>query len=186
MEKSMRRLIVILIGWLAFSPLSGAAPKEATYDVEILVFETQMPDFDGAELWTYATRSPHPTAMVIEGLSPSNDFSNAMASLRNDGRYRVLLHKRWSQVAESKSSKPPVLLSTENELNGTFKFYLSRFLHVELNVAYQPASGSPEAASINGLPTFVINEQRRIKSNEMNYFDHPKFGVLVRVTPIPG
>jgi len=29
-----------------------------------------------------------------------------------------------------------------------------------------------------------MNEQRRIKSLELNYFDHPRFGVLARVVPV--
>lgn len=186
----MQRLIVVLLGWLVIVPLPAMAQNRtsANYDVEVLVFEMQLPEYEGSELWTRAPRSPDPTAMVIEGTPPSAEFASAMAAMQSDGRYRVLLHKRWSQTAEPKSGQPPVLLSADSALSGTFRFYLSRFLHAELNLAYQPLTGAIGAGTSEneGLPSFVINEQRRVKSNDMNYFDHPKFGVLVRVSPNAG
>lgn len=196
----MPRLIILLLGWLLSVSVYGAPSSSSTnYEVEVLVFETQLPELEGSEQWTRASRETEPKAITVETAAPSSEFANAMAAMRNDGRYKVLLHKRWAQAAEAKSSGPPILLNTgDNQLDGTFRFYLSRFLHVEMNLTFQPqttstgALGSPTAsptttnATAEGPPVFVINEQRRIKSNELNYFDHPKFGVLVRVTPVPG
>jgi hypothetical protein len=31
---------------------------------------------------------------------------------------------------------------------------------------------------------YRISERRRVRNLEINYFDHPKFGALVQVTPI--
>jgi hypothetical protein len=30
----------------------------------------------------------------------------------------------------------------------------------------------------------VLDERRRLRSEELHYLDHPKFGVLVRIDPI--
>lgn len=187
-EKRMRRLVLILLGWLALIPAYAAAPSasSANYEVEVLVFEMQLAEFEGSELWTQQPRPADATTAAPEGMPPTADFEATMAAMRIDGRYRVLLHKRWLRTAESKSTGPALPLATDDsEINGTLKFYLSRFLHVELNVAYQPRAGAIGAYSVpgSGTPAFVINEQRRVRSNELNYFDHPKFGVLVRVAP---
>lgn len=190
-EKRMPQLILILLGWLVLAPAYAAPPgaPTANYEIEVLVFETQLPEYEGSELWTREDRVVDPTAIAVEGTTPSAEFAAAIAALGTDGRHRVRLHKRWSQTAESKSGGPPVQLATEDkDLKGTLKFYLSRFLHVELNVIYQPQAGAIGASTPveNIAPAFVINEQRRVRSNEINYFDHPKFGVLVRVAPVPG
>jgi hypothetical protein len=34
-------------------------------------------------------------------------------------------------------------------------------------------------------PHYRLATTRRVRSNELHYFDHPAFGVLVRVTPVP-
>ncbi len=188
----MKRAIgIFLLGWLMTAPAFGAAPNvaSANYEVEVLVFETRLPDLEGSELWTRAGKPTDPTAITVESMPPSGDFASVMDALRSDSHYHVLLHKHWMQSAESKSTGPAVLLSTDNnEVNGTLKFYLSRFLHVELNVLYQPQSGAIGAAvsTNDGAPAYLISEQRRVKSNDMNYFDHPKFGVLVRISPVAG
>lgn len=183
----MRRLTVVLLAWLGVVPAFGQAPSapSANYEVEVLVFEMRLPELEGSELWTRIEQPVDTTTAVVpEEMPPTSDFAAAAETLRRDGRFRVLLQKRWVQTADAKSNVPAMHLATsDRELDGTLKFYLSRFLHVELNVLFQP-----QTAVIGGeaMPSYVINEQRRVKSNEINYFDHPKFGVLVRVTPVAG
>jgi len=183
----MRSLLVVLLliaGTVA--PATGATPTTASthYDVELLVFAIQAPEFEGSELWT---RSEQPldlsNAVPPQDLLPSLDFSKFATALVADGRYRLLLARHWVQNADTKSNVPPMLLATgENELAGTLRFYLSRFLHVELNVTFQP-----QPAVVGGTipPDFFIREQRRVRSNELSYFDHPRFAVIVRVSPAP-
>lgn len=180
----MRSIVLFVAALLA--PASAFAAAASSYEIEVLVFETKFPEWEGSELWTHVARPAEAAATGTESLPPTTEFSSVMSTLRGDSHYRVLLHKHWVQPAESKGTGAPVSLATpDKELNGGIKFYLSRFLHVELNVAYQPQSGpiGSAAAPTDSAPTYIINEQRRVKSNEMNYFDHPKFGVLVRVTP---
>ena len=69
--------------------------------------------------------------------------------------------------------------------------HLTRYLHVTLDVTYQaPASTTPASSSVDGLdeivlaPEYRLTTTRRVISNELHYFDHPAFGVLVRVTPV--
>jgi len=103
-------------------------------------------------------------------------------------------------------------------LEGTVQFYVSRYMHFEVHLAYltsrptRPDSpdGAPggtaaadrqamdlpanvsaagmTAPNVSAEPArtpvvFQIDEQRRVRSGELHYFDHPGFGVLVQVTP---
>lgn len=183
----MRRIIAIVcLSLLCSSPVFAAAtrgPATNNYEIEVLIFEVKQPELEGSEVWTRDGTRPIDTSGAIPaGAAPvATELSATAAALRGDGRYRVLLHKRWAQNAEAKSSARPVLLSSgDKELDGTLKFYLSRFLHVELALAFQPALTQ---ASTEGTSQYQINEQRRIKTQELHYFDHPKFGALVRISP---
>lgn len=183
----MRRYWLLLL--LVLTPPSiviGAAPTTpSTYEVEVLVFENRLPDLDGNEQWK-AGRAPvqEATDAIVLGTVPTgSDLAAAAAALQNDSRYRLLSHRRWVQAADSKPASVPVLVRTDNrEIDGHVRFYMSRFLHVEVNLAFQP-----QATVLGGTdpaPTpYRLNEQRRVKSQELHYFDHPKFGALVRVTP---
>lgn len=179
-------VVLLLLGG-GVLPAFGAAPNtsngpSANYDIEILVFSIQATEFEGSELWT---RSDQPIdtsdAVAPRNLRPTVEFSKIAGSLMAGGRYRILLEEHWVQSADTRSSVPPVLLaSADNEVNGTLRFYLSRYLHVELNVMYAP----PAAIGGGDAPDYVIREQRRVRASELTYFDHPKFGVIVKVTPV--
>jgi hypothetical protein len=75
---------------------------------------------------------------------------------------------------------------------GTVLLYVSRFLHVELDVSYQdPLAPEPVAvAGVGGLaevplkPRYRLTAERSARSGELHYFDHPAFGVLLKITPV--
>jgi hypothetical protein len=64
---------------------------------------------------------------------------------------------------------------------------LSRFLHVTLDLTYRGqeagAAASTELAEVAFAPRYRLSTTRNVRSGELHYFDHPAFGVLVRVTP---
>jgi hypothetical protein len=164
------------------APAWAAAPTPTMYDVEVVVFETLLPDLEGGEIWTREdTRLPDDLKDAINPDAvndPDSVLSRAAAALTKDGHFRVLVRRHWQQTADAKSETKPVRLeSPDHRLDGTFRFYLSRFLHVDMNLVLQPGAGEE-------APTFRLSEHRRVKLQEINYFDHPKFGVLLRVTQV--
>lgn len=183
----MKRLIVTLCLVLATLPAYAVttSPPVRSYDIEVLVFEMRLPEYEGAELWTTDNLKPVDTAgAIVANAAPvASELTNAASALRSDPRFRILLHRRWTQPAEGRSATKPVQLSTgDRELDGIVRFYIARFLHLEVNLIFQPL-----ALMQTTFPTeaqaFQINEQRRIKTQELHYFDHPKFGAIVRVVP---
>lgn len=166
------------------------ADKESTYEVEVLVFENQLPDLQGGELLTRDTAKPvrpiSDTAQPPENIPGESYMQPALATLlQKDGHYRVLAHARWLQSLDAKAIAKPVRIASRNpanpgELDGTIRFFMSRFLHLSVNLQFRdPASADPTAPTV-----YRISEQRRIKTLELNYFDHPRFGVLARVVPV--
>lgn len=75
--------------------------------------------------------------------------------------------------------------------DGTIRLRSSRFLHLDIDMAYFPEYTRDEenqpiaagASVVEQRADYVrLQESRKIKLNEIHYFDHPLFGVIVRVS----
>jgi hypothetical protein len=109
--------------------------------------------------------------------------------LRALAAYVPLLHTGWVQPGLPENQAIPFDLATVGSLNprGTVRVHLSRFLHVTLDLIYRgqettvaPSTGLTE---LGVAPRYRLRATRNVRSGELHYFDHPAFGVLVRVTP---
>jgi len=183
--------------FLMMAPVAAlhAAPAATnSYEIEVVVFENRLSSLESNELWARETEKPTSTGKdkpVSAGENPPADsaLSAAAAALEKSGRHHVLTHLRWRQTAEAKSvSKPVNIGNVAGGLDGSLRFYLSRFLIVEMNLALHELQGGGtfSGAAENGTVVYRLNEPRRIKVSETHYFDHPKFGALVRVSPARG
>lgn len=187
----MRNTVIAIMALSCLVSVAQAAPATApsSYDVEIVVFENKRPDLDGGEIWlqpnTQLLASEVKSATATEPPTPEEaGLASAAGLLAQDGSYRILAHYRWNQVPEARSATPPVRIrSADQSLDGVVRFYLSRFLHVDVNLAFADSKldltndASPGSGTI-----YRLSEHRRVKTQEYHYFDHPKFGALVRVT----
>ena len=186
----MRLLLVVLcgLGLLGTLPVQAASPeKESTYEIEVVVFENRLPELVGDEMLTRDTASRvrklenvvTPDAAVSEPyLYPA--ITNL---LEQDGHYRVLAHQHWQQTIDAKTIAKPVRIVGNNpaELDGIIRFYMSRYLHLDVDLLFrQTAAGGDQRTEA----VYRLTEQRKVKSQETHYFDHPKLGVLVRVMPL--
>jgi hypothetical protein len=111
--------------------------------------------------------------------------------LRAISAYVPLLHTGWVQPGLAESETVPFDLGTTGILNpsGTVRVHLSRFLHVTLDLTYRAdgtasgADGTTGLSEVTLAPRYRLAATRNVRSGELHYFDHPAFGVLVRVTP---
>ena len=181
----MKRFFAILGLVLLAVPLSALPAASTTlYDIEVLVFENSQPGLEGGEAWKELRKElgDIEQAATPEGApAPDSALSQAAGALERGGQHRILVHKRWQQNADAKSATTPLRLqSANNQLDGTLRFYFNRSLYVELNLALQDPRGT------SGVKAFHLNEHRRVRPQEIHYFDHPKLGALVRVTAVAG
>ena len=94
------------------------------------------------------------------------------------GGYKLLLRTAWSQSAASWGSRSGLALETLGidvpGLSGNFLLERGSLLHFGMNLRY--------AAEANAIPQ-QLNEIRRVKFAEKQYYDHPTLGVIAIVTP---
>jgi len=183
----MRTAIVLLFGFGLISALPArAAPadKESTYEIEIVVFENRLPELIGDEMLARdadARVKKLETAVTPEAAVSEPYLQPTITSLLDQaGHYRVLAHQHWQQTIDAKTVAKPVRVTATNpaELEGTIRFFMSRHLHLDVDLLFR------DATTGSGSVVYRLSEQRKLKSQETHYFDHPRLGVLVRVMPL--
>lgn len=187
----MTRLTALLLPLLLLLPHSQSiAVKNAYYNVEVLVLEHRLPELEGGEVWLKTDLSDLVAELRQSAeSSPGADTSplgRAAVKLAKDGKHRTLAHRQWTQLGQAKSDTKPVRLSGgEQTLDGAARLYqINRSLYLDLNLALGGEKLRLDRPDDAKSPVFRLQEHRRIKLQEVHYFDHPRFGVLVRVMPV--
>ena len=138
------------------------------------------------------------------------NLAGAARSIRRSKDYRMLLHDSWTQPIDAQSTA--ILLQggdqfgDQFELEGTLSVRRTRFLHVETDLwltrfeatgsLADPFQDHPIAKIYPALilaaargqshePSYRYHlaQQRRLRSNEVHYLDHPQFGVIIEIRP---
>jgi hypothetical protein len=184
----------LLLSIACTSPAFAVQP--GSYDVEVIIFTYRYPD-SGGEKWP--VRMPEQPASAgfynsdqISELPVDSYRLNGISNgLRQSSAYSVVFHKAWRQPVFDKTSAVayPVHSVADNgrsNIEGSVRLIRERFLHLDADLLMVPAgsrSVAMEPDSLQTTPVFALREKRRIKSNTVHYFDHPRFGMIATVTP---
>ncbi len=144
-------------------------------------------------------------------------LTNQAAALKKTGRYRILKHIAWLQPGLAREEAIPVRIHAGknyrnefrersfaqadfsdrklpknhpvNELDGTVKVVLGRYLHVYTDLAYRRPFSINSFAEGNALgrdrvlADFAVKTHRKMRSKQLHYLDHPLLGILVEIRP---
>ena len=129
-------------------------------------------------------------------------MTDILARLERLDVYNPVLHAAWTQPAlprdQGFTMDLEMLTNPPPKLSGSFELYLSRFLHLVVDLTLDNGSAVPIAVDVPGRSTFSFDEPERrpgvvhyrieddriFKNGDTRYFDHPRFGVIARVTRI--
>jgi hypothetical protein len=182
----------------------AAAPADAgagpVYNVEMIVFRSVgVPG--GAENWSAEAgarniaddESASGSAQVghfVAALPASAwQLTELESRLRATGVYVPVAHVAWSQTASSWGTRAGFPLERLGidvaGLTGSVFLEHGQFLHLGLALTYAEPTPPAGLGAAPGTP-FTINESRRVRFFERNYYDHPAFGVIAMVTPVQG
>ena len=146
----------------------------------------------------------------LKELEESN-FSYYLRRISANPQRKVLLSTRWVQTVLGPADTPIVRITDARntdkspklnnapagmlnnqvkqelpQLDGFINFYLNGHYTLEADIRFNPPyrpSILDEQPDVGPL-SYRIHEKRRIKSGELNYYDHPLFGMVLRVTPV--
>ena len=108
--------------------------------------------------------------------------------------YEPLVHFGWTQTTypdqENEARPLSSFVTPPDGLEGELNLYLSRYLHLDvklqldapaqINSANQP----PGEFEITYPVRYRIEEDRIFRNGDLRYYDHPKFGVIAKITRV--
>ena len=176
-------------------------PATALPGEEVIVLtdaSPQLPD---------APPEPLPDTELVLLDAEDYQLGDILDRMRRLDVYEPVMHFGWTQATWPEEQTEPVPLHRfarpPPELDGDITLYLSRFLHLVIDlqleapkvttfsVDEQERLGDTRTVGellgdVNGqAPVYYrLREDRILKNGELRYFDHPKFGVLAKVTRV--
>ena len=161
-------LAAVVVGLLCHMPLAAAV----NYHAEIIVIGYQGPD-----LTEGPTVDPDPVP-IGSGNFPAaaRNLGGVAERLRQNSGYRVLTHQAWTQPDLPSARAQPVAITARDEelgiVAGTVELRRQQVMVAELDLWLE----DPET-----LDRYRLHEVRRLRSGELHYFDHPRFGVIMEI-----
>ena len=188
------------------TPAAGTAAPAApanngpAYDIEIVIFRAKE-GLGQQENWADETTA---AATVAGGeaasgsgvgklltVLPSSSYrlTGIDSRLRTSGTYLPVAHAAWVQTASAWGTHAGFPLDSLGinvpGLTGDIFLERGEFLHLGMTLNYT-MQDPPAGLNAPAGTTFVMNETRRVRFYQRNYYDHPAFGVIALVTPARG
>lgn len=142
-------------------------------------------------------------------LADGKQMTRVYSRLGQLDAYAPMLHQAWIQAARSVDEAIPVYVRSDEfgdfNVTGTIKLFKERYVHLRLDLqlvsvteqAMTPETETwptfgdvfptpePAQAPLQAeVPAYALAESRRIRGENAQYFDHPQFGVIARISAI--
>ena len=182
-------------------PAISQEPASPAYNIELVIFRATSAQ-GVAEDWSVEAGTSNSIAgdEASSGSSQVGHFVGMIASsayqlteietkLRSSGAYVPVAHVAWSQTASAWGTRAGFTLQKlgvdAQGLSGTVFLERGQYLHLGMTLTYADPAPPQGLGAASGT-TFIINQSRRIRFYERNYYDHPAFGVIALVSPAQG
>jgi hypothetical protein len=200
----------------------AAAKDLKEYDVEIIIFEDAHASYLKSETWDQKSKTEEQQAASTKKSKISTTgfksikpaiLKKQYKRINGSSAYNVLFYGAWRQAGLDKEKAFEININklksshtdkSKNNLTGTFKLVLARYLHIYNQLNYHrkiTASADPETTAANpgenekqtevvsnGLVPnngiYPLNSHRRMRSKELHYIDHPLVGMLIQINPV--
>jgi hypothetical protein len=186
-------LPVVLI---ALFTVGNTVAAEQEYDIEVIMIEDMSGRYLASENWpvipeeTNVVNKAGPDSKLALNEKRVRYLSSDSFKLKDDVKriqeskeYKVLLHTAWRQTGLDKTAAFPVHVTSGSDnvsgsyIEGDFTFVMSRYLHIAGDFTFYKAT-------TGGYVPYPVSFNRRMRSRETHYLDHPMVGVVVLTTPI--
>lgn len=170
-------MAVLLLSMLA----SNSYAASGLYKIELLVFSQDMPNTEVFDQTNSLIAWPKHVVDRISYQQVGREQMNLLGSysrLSRGQNYRVLMHVAWTQSVKANRLGTAVRIANpEGTINGFFRLQRGHLVHMIADIEYAPDP-------YQGAVMYRLNEKRRFKLNETHYLDHPRFGILARISPL--
>jgi hypothetical protein len=154
-----------------------------TYQIEAIIFAQNTPTdevFDQTS--SQIGWPPDLTELSVYSKPEQTLLDDAYAALSRDSAYQPISHIAWvQQMNKGEQAAPVHIQGVKNGLNGYIQLHYIQGLQMTVDLELNSGSGVSSGETL----IYRLNEKRPIKLNEIYYFDHPKFGVVVKINLLP-
>jgi len=182
--------------------IEEASPADELFDDDTDVLLPPEKEIELVEIPTYEQAG-------LKLLGPEDYvLNNTYQRLQTLDAYRPLMHMAWTQPTLEKDATVPITLRRLGDpplrLDGTMTLYLGRFLHLVVDLELEEKASRRIQTSNRRLRRFGdersrfgfnsefetasiiyrIGEDRIVRNGELRYYDHPRFGVLAKVSRV--
>ena len=172
----MKKTAVFIVSILSLLCINAYA-DERLYKIELVIFSQDMPNTETFDQTESEINWPKfvDNRRDYENVDPKYmSLHGIYAKLARSQNYQSLMHVAWIQsVKENRLSRAVKISNSAGTINGFFRIQRGNLVHMIADIEYTP-----------GSVIYRLNEKRRFKFNETHYLDHPKFGVLARISPL--
>lgn len=178
MIKIMACSLAVIIGLFS----SHLLAKAGVYQIELIIFSQAMPNTEAFEQTASQINWPSVLTELSAYKKPDNTtLTDRYAALLKDPAYQPILHVAWVQLVGGRELSAPVhIQSADSKLNGYLQMQQNQGLQMTVDLELASNAGDDFSKTV----VYRLNEKRPIKLNEVYYLDHPKFGVIVKVSPL--
>ena len=107
-------------------------------------------------------------------------LSDSVRRLTRNGNYEILGHLAWQQRVPERGQPQPIYVNLNNgQLQGELDVTLGRYLHTSARLWF-----TPDAIAVDRGQYAQMTQSRRMRSATLHYFDHPLFGMIVRIDKV--
>jgi len=184
---------------LLFLPLFSVKASDNLYQIDLIVF-TQNDATMNSENWPNTLKQPYLKNTINPDFNPILGLQKEANKLKQQDNYKIILHTSWKQNMTSKryakwiriyggqpyDAKGQMIQPDDNriptywKLNGKIKISKSSFFDIYTDLYL--TLPTPSSDNLIPLQTFIMQQHRRTKLNQLNYLDHPLFGVLIKIS----
>ena len=199
--KIAKYIIAVLL--VCFSLISVAAGPDQLYQFEVIIFSQITHEALQSEYWPVPpaiTIPPSAIELTDDQIVPSSQWqlSSTQKFLENN-QYQILVHRAWQASASSLQQPQVIHLSggdinnnAAKQVNGAVMISLERYFNVHFDLQFLLPWTNIQDLNLTNVTRddnspglkFNLNADLRMRSNELNYIDHPLYGVLVKIIPL--
>ncbi|MEE9354166.1 MAG: CsiV family protein [Methylococcaceae bacterium] len=203
MAKNSYKRCLRITSFFCFLIMYGEAfSGQRRFQIEVIVFTHNQPTSEQFEITKNLTKWPDglvnlggKTAASLGFTTPMNHLrtlTDELKGLKQSGRFVPVIYEAWEQSVYSNTKGSPVHLfvgevrglSRRHRIDGYVQLQRGHYLFMKVDMELLGQELGVDDVSFPAV--YRVNERRRIKLNEVHYFDHPKFGLLTQVIPLEG
>ena len=181
----MRKIIICFLLMLFFSSPLLATPR--SYTVHLVIFSHLTPQTVSAEQWPLL---PSIRITSATNAKPSFALAHEANALSQQPGYQVLFNGKWRETWSRGNETITIPFSNGTDAQGNLSITLGHYFDVHAEVLMTAPLGmlrnldtSRYFDHVDQSPfVFSLSQDRRMKSQALNYLATPVIGVLIEMT----